>query len=118
MYNDELRSVELEILMEKEDELMCDISLYNEQIIRLQMSLQKKEIEIEQYTEDYDILSLKVTKLKETLSGISKEINSRIKFYDDTERNIDDMGNEEFIEEFLEEYELDDFGLRGWDKYD
>lgn len=99
-----LCNVGLEVLMEREDEMMCDISLYNEQIIRLQMSLQKKEMTVTEYNNDYEILSSKVARLNESLKIISKEINIRIKDYDDGDLGIDEMDNEQFVESFLDDY--------------
>lgn len=104
-FNENLRKVDLSILMEREDEMMCDIRLYEEQILRLQLTLQKKEITVEHYNDDYDSISSKITNLKEAMRSVSIEINSRIKDYDEF-GDVDELSIEELVDdyEYFENY--------------
>lgn len=108
-FNDNLRKLELSSLMEREDELTCDIKLYEEQLLGLQLSLQKKDIDVDEYQNDYDIISLKVTSLREKMRGISIEINNRIKDYDNYDEDIDSLGNEDFVDQYELHEQWDNF---------
>ena len=112
-----LRKIELSELMEREDELLCDISLYEEQLLRLQLTLQKKKITVEEYTDDYQATSSKITKLKETMKSLSQEINSRIKDYDESDYYFDDLDTEELVELMDNELYFEE-KLRGGNLYD
>ena len=100
-----LREVDLSMLMEEEEEMTCDIRLYEEQLLNLQLSLQKKKITNEEYQNDYNIISAKSTSLRESMKNISIEINSRIKDYDEYSDEIDYWRTEDFIDDY-EKYEL------------
>lgn len=108
-FNEEYEGVSLSVAMEREEELTCDIRLYEEQLLRLQLKLQKKSIDIDEYTNDYDIISSKLTGVKEKLQRLSREINSRIQDYD-SEDNLDEIDTEEFVENYYAE-----IGEDGWE---
>lgn len=112
-FNGNLRKIDLSILMEREDELMCDIRLYEEQILRLQLTLQKKEITVEHYKDDYDTISSKITRLKELMQSISIEINSRIKDYDEF-GDVDDLSIEELVDGYDYESEFEERMREKW----
>lgn len=102
----DLNKTSLSELMEREDEILCDISLYERQILDLQLKFQKGKIDIDEYNQALEIINIKITALKEEIVGVSSMINSRIKSNDmdyDTEEDCDIFGVP------FEEYPSDDF---------
>lgn len=91
----DLNKLSLSEMMEKEDEILCDISLYERQILDMQLRFQKKKIDLDEYNENVGIINIKITALKEELMAVSSMINNRIKSNDldyDTEEDCDVYG--------------------------
>ena len=72
-------------LMEREDELFCDISLYKNQIFQLQLDFQSRKIDIDEYTNSYDLISAKISLLTDELSSVSSSINNIIRDFNNGE---------------------------------
>lgn len=109
---------DLSVLMEREDEMQCDVQLYKDELLRLQLKLQKKQISLEEYTESYDSISTRKAKLEDKLGKLSLEINSRIQDYDEFDDISDiDLLNE-YYDSFGEFHETDGSYNSDWsDKY-
>lgn len=65
-------------LMEEEEMLQCDIDLYSEQILRLQLNLQAKKITYQDYTASFETINNRINVLRDKLNDISYAINSII----------------------------------------
>ncbi|ARM66136.1 hypothetical protein AM2_009 [Lactococcus phage AM2] len=100
-YDGDFSHVEVTQLIEYEDELNCDIDLYNESIIRLQLSYQRGEKPYKEYMSEFEILNDKIEQLREYRKNLTSIINSRIKEFDNDD--IFELDNEEFVEQFYKE---------------
>ena len=81
-YDGDFSHVEVTQLIEYEDELNCDIDLYNESIIKLQLNYQRGEKPLKEYMSEFEILNGKIEQLREYRDNLTLVINSRIKEFD------------------------------------
>lgn len=102
-YNVDFSKYSISEMIELEDEVRCDVDLYKEQIIRLQLDYQAKKISFSKYEEDYSIINEKIINLTDTLGQLGLLINSRIKYPDEF------AGDGYSIEDFVEFYLSDEF---------
>lgn len=108
-YDGDFSHVEVTQLIELEDELNCDIDLYNESIVRLQLTYQRGEKPFKEYMEEFDILNSKIEELREYRNNLTLVINSRIKDFDSD--NIFELDNGEFVDNFYKELQKGGFGI-------
>lgn len=101
----DLNRLSLSELMEREDEILCDVSLYERQILEQQLRFQKKKIDIDEYNESVQLIKIKITALKEELVSVSSMINGRIKSndFDYNEEEDCDVFGVPLEEDFWEE---------------
>lgn len=102
-YNVDFSKYSISEMIELEDEVRCDIDLYNEQILRLQLDYQAKKIPFSKYEEDYSIINEKVIMLTSVLAELGFLINSRIKFPDELD------GDGYSVEDFVQFYLTDEY---------
>lgn len=95
-YDVDFTNVSIGELIEKEDDLTCDIDLYKEQILDLQLAFQRKDIDYKKYMNDYQNIYEHMQKLIDYKSNISHIINQRIKYSDDDDTM--ELKNNDFIE--------------------
>lgn len=100
-YDGDFSNVEVTELIELEDELNCDIDLYNESIIRLQLSYQRGEKPYQEYISEFEIFNDKIEELRGYRDNLTLVINSRIRDFDND--NIFELGNGEFVDSFYKE---------------
>lgn len=100
-YDGDFSHVGVTQLIEYEDELNCDIDLYNESIVRLQLSYQRGEKPLKEYLSEFEILNGKIEQLREYRDNLTLIINSRIREFEDDD--IFELDNEEFVEQFYKE---------------
>lgn len=100
-YDGDFSKVEVAELIELEDELNCDIDLYNESIISLQLSYQHGEKPYQEYISEFSIFNDKIEELRGYRDNLTLVINARIRDFNN--ENIFELDNGEFVDDFYKE---------------
>lgn len=100
-YDGDFSKIELSKLMEWEEEVICDIDLYKENIKSLQSDFQQKKMNMKEYMSGYSFINEQITKLIDKRIKITSTINSRI-------QGMSDNYNED-IKEYVDFYYREDW---------